>query len=135
MFLCDLAKHITQTVTYDFMYVYSYGDATENSGVLRNTKALEESNEGKHELIVEDINDPGLPLSYLQKNLHSRLPASLRICTLLDKPAIRRVDIPIDYVGFEVPNEFLVGYGLDFKQLYRIIPFIFVPKWELIADL
>jgi len=134
MFLCDLAKHITQPVTYDFMSVSSYGDATETSGVVRITKDLEESIEGKHVLIVEDIIDTGLTLSYLLKNLHSRNPASLRICTLLDKPANRRVEIPIDYVGFEVPNEFLVGYGLDFKQLYRNIPFIFVPKRELIAD-
>src|SRR5690606_947917 len=134
MFLCDLAKHITQPVTYDFMSVSSYGDATETSGVVRITKDLEESIEGKHVLIVEDIIDTGLTLSYLLKNLHSRNPASLRICTLLDKPANRRVEIPIDYVGFEVPNEFLVSYGLDFKQLYRNIPFIFVPKRELIAD-
>lgn len=131
MFLCDLAKHITQPVAYDFMSVSSYGDATETSGVVRITKDLEESIEGKHVIIVEDIIDTGLTLSYLVKNLHSRNPASLRICTLLNKPANRRVDIPVDYVGFEVPNEFLVGYGLDFKQLYRNIPYIFVPKPEL----
>ena len=126
MFLCDLAKHITQPVTYDFMSVSSYGDATETSGVVRITKDLEESIEGKHVLIVEDIIDTGLTLSYLLKNLHSRNPASLRICTLLDKPANRRVEIPIDYVGFEVPNEFLVGYGLDFKQLYRNLSLIHI---------
>lgn len=131
MFLCDLAKHITQPVAYDFMSVSSYGDATETSGVVRITKDLEESIEGKHVIIVEDIIDTGLTLSYLVKNLHSRNPASLRICTLLNKPANRRVEIPVDYVGFEVPNEFLVGYGLDFKQLYRNIPYIFVPKPEL----
>lgn len=134
MFLCDLAKHITVPVTYDFMSVSSYGDATESSGVVRITKDLEDSIEGKHVIIVEDIIDTGLTLSYLLKNLHSRHPASLRICTLLDKPANRRVDIPIDYVGFDVPNEFLVGYGLDFKQLYRNIPYIFVPKPELYQD-
>jgi hypoxanthine phosphoribosyltransferase len=84
---------------------------------------------------VEDIIDTGLTLSYLLNNLHSRNPASLRICTLLNKPENRRVEIPIDYVGFEVPNAFLVGYGLDFKQLYRNIPFVFVPKKELIENL
>jgi len=134
MFLCDLAKHITVPVAYDFMSVSSYGDATESSGVVRIVKDLEESIEGKHILIVEDIIDTGLTLSYLVKNLHSRNPASLRICTLLNKPANRRVDIPIDYVGFEVPNEFLVGYGLDFKQFYRNIPFVFVPKKEYIQN-
>lgn len=128
MFLCDLAKHITVPVTYDFMSVSSYGDATESSGVVRITKDLEESIEGKHVIIVEDIIDTGLTLSYLLKNLHSRSPASIRICTLLNKPANRKVEIPVDYVGFEVPNEFLVGYGLDFKQLYRNIPYVFVPK-------
>lgn len=134
MFLCDLAKHITEPVTYDFMSVSSYGDATESSGVVRITKDLEESIEGKHVIIVEDIIDTGLTLSYLLKNLHSRNPASLRICTLLNKPANRRVEIPMDYVGFEVPNEFLVGYGLDFKQMYRNIPYIFVPKPEFYQD-
>ncbi|NLJ80310.1 MAG: hypoxanthine phosphoribosyltransferase [Firmicutes bacterium] len=128
MFLCDLAKHITSPVTYDFMSVSSYGDATQSSGVVRITKDLEESIEGKHVLIVEDIIDTGLTLSYLLKNLESRNPASLKICTLLDKPANRQVEIPVDYVGFEVPNEFLVGYGLDFKQLYRNIPYVFVAK-------
>ncbi len=128
MFLCDLAKQITSPVTYDFMSVSSYGDATESSGVVRITKDLEESIEGKHVLIVEDIIDTGLTLSYLLKNLHSRNPASLKICTLLNKPANRRVEIPVDYVGFEVPNEFLVGYGLDFRQLYRNIPYVFIPK-------
>jgi len=130
MFLCDLAKHITSPVTYDFMSVSSYGDATVSSGVVRITKDLEESIEGKDVIIVEDIIDTGLTLSYLLKNLHSRGPASLRICTLLNKPANRRVEIPLDYVGFEVPKEFLVGYGLDFKQLYRNIPYVFIPKPE-----
>jgi hypoxanthine phosphoribosyltransferase len=132
MFLCDLAKHITQPVEYDFMSVSSYGDATETSGIVRITKDLEESLEGKHVLIVEDIIDTGLTLNYLVKILQSRNPASLRICTLLTKPANRRVEIPIDYVGFEVPNEFLVGYGLDYKQLYRNVPYVFVPSKELL---
>ncbi|MDI9442049.1 MAG: hypoxanthine phosphoribosyltransferase [Firmicutes bacterium] len=130
MFLCDLSKHLTPLVEYDFMSVSSYGDATESSGVVRITKDLEESIEGKHVLIVEDIIDTGLTLNYLLKNLHSRNPASLEICTLLNKPANRKVEIPVKYVGFEVPNAFLVGYGLDFKQLYRNIPYIFTPKPE-----
>ena len=130
MFLCDLAKHITSPVTYDFMSVSSYGDATESSGVVRITKDLEESIEGKHVIIVEDIIDTGLTLSYLLNNLHSRNPASLRICTLLNKVSNRKVEIPVDYIGFEVPNDFLVGYGLDFRQFYRNIPYVFVPKPE-----
>ncbi|MDI9412698.1 MAG: hypoxanthine phosphoribosyltransferase [Bacillota bacterium] len=128
MFLCDLAKHITPLVTYDFMSVSSYGDATQSSGVVQITKDLEESIEGKHVIIVEDIIDTGLTLNYLLKNLHSRNPASLKICTLLNKPANRKVEIPVDYIGFKVPNKFLVGYGLDFKQMYRNIPYIFTPK-------
>jgi hypoxanthine phosphoribosyltransferase len=134
MFLCDLAKHITSPVTYDFMSVSSYGDATQSSGVVRITKDLEESIEGRHVIIVEDIIDTGLTLSYLLKNLHSRNPASIRICTLLDKQANRKVGIPVDYVGFDVPNEFLVGYGLDFRQLYRNIPYVFIPKPEYYQD-
>lgn len=134
MFLCDLAKHITSPVSYDFMSVSSYGDATQSSGVVRITKDLEESIEGRHVLIVEDIIDTGLTLSYLLNNLHSRNPASLRICTLLNKEAHRKVEIGIDYVGFDVPNEFLVGYGLDFKQLYRNIPYVFIPKPEYYQD-
>ena len=112
------------------MSVSSYGDATESSGVVRITKDLEESIEGKHVIIVEDIIDTGLTLNYLLKNLHSRNPASLRICTLLDKPDNRRVEIPIDYVGFKVPNDFLVGYGLTSK-LYRNIPMSSFPRKSL----
>ncbi len=134
MFLCDLAKHITSPVTYDFMSVSSYGDATQSSGVVRITKDLEESIEGKHVIIVEDIIDTGLTLSYLLNNLHSRNPASIRICTLLNKRANRKVEIAVDYVGFEVPNEFLVGYGLDFKQFYRNVPYIFTPKPKYYRD-
>ncbi len=134
MFLCDLAKSITSPVTYDFMSVSSYGDATHSSGVVRITKDLEESIEGKHVIIVEDIIDTGLTLSYLLNNLHSRNPASIRICTLLNKVANRKVEISVDYIGFEVPNAFLVGYGLDFRQLYRNIPYIFVPKPKYYQD-
>ncbi len=134
MFLTDLSKHITAPVTFDFIAISSYGHSTHSSGVVRITKDLEESIEGKHVLIVEDIIDTGLTLSYLIRNLKSRNPASIKICTLLDKPANRTVDIPVDYVGFDVPNEFLVGYGLDFQELYRNIPYVFILKPELYTD-
>lgn len=130
MFLTDLAKHIVPPVSFDFIAISSYGHSTHSTGVVRITKDLEESIEGRHVLIIEDIIDTGLTLSYLLRNLQSRSPASLQICTLLNKPANRTVAIPVDYVGFEVGNEFLVGYGLDFEQLYRNIPYIFVLKPE-----
>jgi len=130
MFLADLAKHITVPLAMDFIGISSYGDATQSSGVVRITKDLEDSIEGKHVLIIEDIIDSGLTLSYLVNNLAIRKPASLKICTLLDKQVNREVDIPVDYVGFTVPNEFLVGYGLDYCELYRNIPYIFVLKRE-----
>ncbi len=134
MFLTDLAKHIVPPVTFDFIGISSYGHATQSSGVVRITKDLEDSIEGKHVLIVEDIIDSGLTLRYLINNLHDRRPASLRICTLLDKRENRKVDIPVDYVGFSVPNEFLVGYGLDYKEYYRNTPFVFVLKPEYYED-
>ena len=130
MFLADLAKHITVPLAMDFIGISSYGDATQSSGIVRITKDLEDSIEGKHVLIIEDIIDSGLTLSYLVNNLAIRKPASLKICTLLDKQVNREVDIPVDYVGFTVPNEFLVGYGLDYCELYRNIPYIFVLKRE-----
>jgi len=131
MFLADLCRHITVPVAIDFIGISSYGHSTRSSGVVRITKDLEQSIEGKHVLIIEDIIDSGLTLSYLINNLAIRKPASLKICTLLDKQVNREVDIPVDYVGFTVPNEFLVGYGLDYCELYRNIPYIFVlnPKY------
>lgn len=131
MFLADLSKHITVPVTMDFIGISSYGNATTSSGVVRIVKDLEESIEGKHVLIVEDIIDSGLTLSYLINSLSIRKPASIKICTLLDKQVNRKVDIAVDYVGFTVPNEFLVGYGLDFQEYYRNIPYIFIlnPKY------
>ncbi len=134
MFLTDLAKQLTVPVTFDFIGISSYGNATKSSGIVRITKDLEESIENKHILIVEDIIDSGLTLSYLVKNLESRKPASVRICTLLDKQINREVDIPIDYVGFLAPDEFLVGYGLDYQELYRNIPFVFVLKSDYYAN-
>ena len=128
MFLADLSKHLTIPVAMDFIGISSYGNATQSSGVVRITKDLEESIEGKHVLIIEDIIDSGLTLSYLINNLAIRKPASIKICTLLDKQINREVDIPVDYVGFTVPNEFLVGYGLDYQEFYRNIPYVFVLK-------
>ena len=130
MFLADLAKHISVPVTMDFIGISSYGNATRSSGVVRITKDLEESIEGKHVLIIEDIIDSGLTLSYLMNNLAIRKPASLKICTLLDKQVNREVDIPVDYVGFTVPNEFLVGYGLDFCSCTEYsLYFVLDPKY------
>lgn len=135
MFLTDLAKHITVPVEMDFIGISSYGNAAESSGVVRITMDLSGSIEGKHVLVVEDIIDSGLTLEFLVNNLKLRKPASLKICTLLDKPARRKANIKVDYVGFEVPNEFLVGYGLDYKELYRNVPFIFTPTKEFIDQL
>lgn len=134
MFLADLSKHLEMPVTMDFIGISSYGNATKSSGVVRITKDLEQTIEGKHILIIEDIIDSGLTLSYLVNNLSLRNPASIKICTLLDKEINREVDIPVDYVGFKVPNEFLVGYGLDFEEFYRNIPYIFVLKPSYYQD-
>lgn len=122
IFLSDLVRHLDLPVQLDFMAVSSYGTATETSGVVRILKDLESSIAGRHCLIVEDIIDSGLTLSYLQDNLRSRRPASLKIVTLLDKPDRRRVEIEPDYVGFRIPDEFVVGYGLDFNGHYRYLP-------------
>lgn len=124
MFLCDLAKHITVPVAYDFMSVSSYGDATESSGVVRIVKDLEESIEGKHILIVEDIIDTGLTLSYLYQLLQSRNPATLKTAVLLDKPERRRTDFTPDYVGFTIPDKFVIGYGLDYNHMHRELPYV-----------
>lgn len=122
IFLADLVRHLDLPVQLDFIAVSSYGAATETSGVVRILKDLEGSIEGRHCLIVEDIIDSGLTLNYLQENLRSRRPASLKIVTLLDKPERRRVKIEPDYVGFQIPDEFVVGYGLDFNGCYRYLP-------------
>ncbi|MDI3534384.1 MAG: hypoxanthine phosphoribosyltransferase [Thermosediminibacterales bacterium] len=128
MFIGDLMKQITVQVKVDFMDVSSYGSSTETSGVVRINKDLDESIEGKHVMIVEDIIDSGLTLKYLTTILQSRKPASLKICSLLDKPERRKVDIKIDYKGFSIPDEFVVGYGLDYNECYRNLPFICVLK-------
>ena len=123
-FLCELAKRITVPVSLDFMSVSSYGGETSSSGVVKIVKDLDESIQGKDVLIVEDIVDSGRTLSYLREMLLDRKPASLRICTLLDKPDRRVVDVNVDYVGFQIPDEFVVGYGLDYAQRYRNLPYI-----------
>ncbi len=123
-FTCDLAKSITLPVTFDFMSVSSYGDATESSGRIKIIKDLDDSIEGKDVLIVEDIIDSGRTLSHLIKLLETRKPNSIKLCTLLDKPSRRVVEVKVDYCGFEIPDEFVVGYGLDYAQRYRNLPYI-----------
>ncbi len=123
-FMCELAKRITVPVSMDFMCVGSYGDGTASSGVVRIAKDLDESIENKEVLIVEDIIDSGNTLYYLMDVLRQRKPASLRLCTLLDKPDRRVKDVHVDWTGFEIPDEFVVGYGLDYAQKYRNLPYI-----------
>lgn len=123
-FMCELAKRITVPVSMDFMCVGSYGDGTKSSGVVRLAKDLDESIENKEVLIVEDIIDSGNTLYYLMDVLRQRKPASLRLCTLLDKPDHRVKDVHVDWTGFEIPDEFVVGYGLDYAQKYRNLPYI-----------
>ena len=123
-FMCELAKRISVPVSMDFMCVGSYGDATSSSGVVRLAKDLDESIENKEVLIVEDIIDSGNTLYYLMDILKKRHPAGLRLCTLLDKPDRRVKDVKVDYCGFEIPDEFVVGYGLDYAQKYRNLPYI-----------
>lgn len=129
-FMADLIQHIKIPLTYDFMAVSSYGASTTSSGVVRIMKDLERSVEGVHILIVEDIVDTGLTLKYLKENLTARNPESVRIVTLLDKPERRKVDVKPDYNGFTIPDEFVVGYGLDFNELYRNLPYIGILKPE-----
>ena len=123
-FMCELAKRITVPVSMDFMCVGSYGDGTKSSGVVRLAKDLDESIENKEVFIVEDIIDSGNTLYYLMDVLRQRKPASLRLCTLLDKPDRRVKDVHVDWTGFEIPDEFVVGYGLDYAQKYRNLPYI-----------
>jgi hypoxanthine phosphoribosyltransferase len=124
MFMTDLARAMTVPVQLDFMAVSSYGSATSSSGVVRILKDLDRDIAGRHVLIVEDIIDSGLTLSWLLKNLASRSPASLEVCALLRKPDAVKIDVPVRYVGFEIPNEFVVGYGLDYAERYRDLPYI-----------
>ena len=124
MFMTDIARALPVPVQLEFMAVSSYGSATSSSGVVRILKDLDRDIAGRHVLIIEDIIDSGLTLSWLRGNLHSRQPASLEVCTLLRKPDAITVDVPVRYVGFDIPNEFVVGYGLDYAERYRDLPFI-----------
>jgi hypoxanthine phosphoribosyltransferase len=124
MFLSDLARNIKLPVTIDFMAVSSYGNSSESTGIVRIIKDLESSIDGKDILIVEDIIDTGLTLSYLTDNLKKRRAKSVRIVTLLDKPERRKVEVPVDYTGFVIPDEFVIGYGIDYAEQYRNLPFV-----------
>lgn len=129
-FMCELAKRITVPVSLDFMAVSSYGGDTKSSGVVKIVKDLDESIKDKEVLVVEDIVDSGRTLSYLLEMLRDRGPASLRLCTLLDKPDRRVIQVPVDYTGFQIPDEFVVGYGLDYAQKYRNLPYIGIVSFD-----
>ncbi|HOB20097.1 MAG TPA: hypoxanthine phosphoribosyltransferase [Candidatus Atribacteria bacterium] len=133
MFASDLIKEIKLPLAIDFMAVSSYGASTKSSGVVRIMKDLEEQIEGKDVLIVEDIVDTGLTLNYLFENLLSRKPRSLKVCCCLDKPSRRKAPVNVDYVGFNIPDEFVIGYGLDYAEKYRNLPFIGVLSKEAYA--
>ncbi|MDF2520011.1 MAG: Hpt [Clostridia bacterium] len=131
IFLSDLVREIDLPLTLDFMVVSSYGTATKSSGVVRIIKDLEKDIQGKDVLVVEDIVDSGLTLSYLVEYLKSRNANSVKICSLLDKPERRKAQVTIDYSGFQIPDEFVVGYGLDFAEIYRNLPFVCILKPEV----
>ena len=128
-FMCELAKRITVPVSMDFMSVSSYGDGTTSSGIVKIAKDLDESLEGKDVIVVEDIIDSGRTLYYLLDVLQKRKPNSMKLCTLLDKPERRVKDVKVDYVGFNIPDQFVVGYGLDYAQKYRNLPYIGVVEF------
>jgi len=128
VFLADLTRQIDIPHEVDFMVTSSYGAGTESSGVVRILLDLECNIEGRHVLIVEDIVDTGYTLEYITRNMRTRGPASVKVCALLSKPSRREVDVPLDFVGFEVPDEFVVGYGLDYAEVYRNLPFVGVLK-------
>jgi hypoxanthine phosphoribosyltransferase len=129
-FLADLMRHLEVSCEVDFMAVSSYGASTDSSGVVRILKDLDAPIEGRDVLIVEDIVDSGLTLSYLFRMLRARGPASLEVCALLTKPERREIDLPIRYVGFEIPNRFAIGYGLDYAERYRNLPYVAVLTGE-----
>lgn len=130
MFMVDLSRQVDLPLELDFMAISSYGTGTESSGVVRIIKDLDTNIEGRHVLIVEDIVDTGLTLSYMRENLLTRSPASLRICCLLDKRDARQTDVALDYIGFVIPSRFVVGYGLDYAEIYRNLPFVGALKPE-----
>jgi hypoxanthine phosphoribosyltransferase len=133
-FMADLMRKLTIPCEVDFMAISSYGASTDSSGVVRILKDLDINIEGRDVLVVEDIIDSGLTLSYLMRNLESREPSSLEICALLTKPARREIDVPVRYVGFEIPNRFVIGYGLDFGERYRNLPYVAVLSDEALPE-
>jgi len=133
-FMADLMRKLTIPCEVDFMAISSYGASTDSSGVVRILKDLDINIEGRHVLVVEDIIDSGLTLSYLMRNLESREPATLEVCALLTKPDRREIDVPVRYVGFEIPNRFVIGYGLDFGERYRNLPYVAVLSDDALPD-
>lgn len=131
LFMADLVRALDIPIRIDFMAVSSYGSSTESSGIVRILKDLDQGIEGKHVLIVEDIIDSGLTLKYLVENLEARQAASVQVCTLLDKPDRRKAHVDVKYNGFKVPDEFLVGFGLDYNEKYRHLPEVYVLKREV----
>jgi hypoxanthine phosphoribosyltransferase len=134
-FMADLMRELTVPCEIDFMAISSYGASTDSSGVVRILKDLDINIEGRHVLVVEDIIDSGLTLSYLMRNLEARNPASLEVCALMTKPERREIEVPVRYIGFEIPNRFVVGYGLDFVERYRNLPYVGVLDEELLGEL
>ena len=131
-FISDLMRELTVPCEVDFMAISSYGAQTDSSGVVRILKDLDINIEGRHVLVVEDIIDSGLTLSYLMRNLESRAPASLEVCALMTKPERREIHVDVRYTGFEIPNRFVIGYGLDFAERYRNLPYVAVLHADLI---
>ena len=133
-FMADLMRELTVPCEIDFMAISSYGTATDSSGVVRILKDLDINVADREVLVVEDIIDSGLTLSYLMRNLRARKPASLEICALLTKPERREIDVPVRYTGFEIPNRFVIGYGLDFAERYRNLPYVAVLHPDLVPN-
>ena len=133
-FMADLMRRLTIPCEIDFMAISSYGDSTDSSGVVRILKDLDINIEGRDVLVVEDIIDSGLTLSYLMRNLEAREPATLEVCALLTKPERREIEVPVRYVGFEIPNRFVIGYGLDFAERYRNLPYVGVLDPALVTE-
>ena len=133
-FMADLMRELSVPCEIDFMAISSYGAATDSSGVVRILKDLDINVSDRHVLVVEDIIDSGLTLSYLMRNLKARKPATLEVCALLTKPERREIDVPVRYVGFEIPNRFVIGYGLDFAERYRNLPYVAVLHPDLVPN-
>jgi hypoxanthine phosphoribosyltransferase len=133
-FMADLMRELTVPCEIDFMAISSYGAATDSSGVVRILKDLDINVADRDVLVVEDIIDSGLTLSYLMRNLRARKPATLEVCALLTKPERREIDVPVRYVGFEIPNRFVIGYGLDFAERYRNLPYVAVLHPDLVPS-